>query len=254
MAVDSLSAIFAEDVVMPTPPTAFARGRIAAIAALKANPDNLNSRVEWAPIRGGISADGQHGFTFGYMTLLRPDGTRVPIKYVAYWIKQAQGWRVAVYKRVRAAEGKVSRAMMPPALPPRMIAPATHPAILAGYTRELDQAERDFSDEAQRIGIGPAFAKHGSADAVNVGPPTSPGFVVSAEEIGKSIGSGSPGPGSPVSWRPDDVIVASSGDLGVTFGMIRTNGEVRPDQPGAVPFITIWRRLTTSDPWRYVAE
>ena len=253
-AVESLSAMFAEDVVMPTPPTAFARGRTAAIAALKANPDNENSHVEWAPIRGGVSADGQHGFTFGYMSLIRPDATRIPIKYVAYWIKQSQGWRVAVYKRVRAAAGKVSRDLMPAALPTQMVAPVTDAAVIARFKQELDAAERAFSDEAQQIGIGPAFAKNGSVDAVNVGPPTSPGFVVSAEAIGQSIGTGSPGPGSPVRWAPDDVIVASSGDLGVTFGMIRTNGEIPPGQSGAVPFITIWRRASTSDPWRYVAE
>jgi glyoxylase-like metal-dependent hydrolase (beta-lactamase superfamily II)/ketosteroid isomerase-like protein len=253
-AVESLSAMFAEDVVMPTPPTAFARGKTAAIAALKANPDNENARVEWAPIRGGVSADGQHGFTFGYMTLIRADATRVPIKYVAYWIKQAQGWRVAVYKRARAAEGKVSRDLMPAALPTQMVAPSMDGAAIAKFKQELDTAERAFSDEAQQIGIGPAFAKNGSADAVNVGPPTSPAFVVSAEAIGKSIGAGSQGPGSPVRWAPDEVIVASSGDLGVTFGMIRTNGEVPRGQSGAVPFITIWRRASTSDPWRYVAE
>ena len=253
-AVESLSAMFAEDVVMPTPPTAFARGKTAAIAALKANPDHENSRVEWAPIRGGVSADGQHGFTFGYMSLIRPDATRIPIKYVAYWIKQSQGWRVAVYKRVRAAPGKVSRDLMPAALPTQLVAPVTDAAVIAKFKQELDAAERAFSDEAQQIGIGPAFATNGSADAVNVGAPTSPGFVVSAEAIGKSIGTGSPGPGSPVRWAPDDVIVASSGDLGVTFGMIRTNGEIPPGQSGAVPFITIWRRASTSDPWRYVAE
>ncbi len=253
-AVDSLSAMFAEDVVMPTPPTAFARGKTAAIAALKANPDNETSRAEWTPIRGGVSADGQHGFTFGYMTLIRPDATRVPIKYVAYWIKQSQGWRVAVYKRTRAAEGKVSRDLMPAALPTQMVAPSTDAATIAKFKQELDAAERAFSDEAQKIGLGPAFARNGSADAVNVGPPTSPGFVVSAEQIGKSMGPRSTGPPSPVRWAPDDVIVASSGDLGVTFGMIRTNGEVPPGQSGAVPFITIWRRASPSDPWRYVAE
>jgi glyoxylase-like metal-dependent hydrolase (beta-lactamase superfamily II)/ketosteroid isomerase-like protein len=253
-AVESLSAMFAEDVVMPTPPTAFARGKTAAIAALKASPDNENSRVEWAPIRGGVSADGQHGFTFGYMTSTRPDATRVPLKYVAYWIKQSQGWRVAVYKRVRAAEGKVSRELMPAALPARMVAPVTDAAVIAKFKQELDAAERAFSDEAQNIGIGPAFARNGSADAVNVGASTSPGFIVSAEAIGKSLAIGASGPGSPVRWSPDDVIVASSGDLGVTFGMIRTNGQVPPGQSGAVPFITIWRRARTSDPWRYVAE
>jgi glyoxylase-like metal-dependent hydrolase (beta-lactamase superfamily II)/ketosteroid isomerase-like protein len=254
MAIDSLPAMFAEDVVMPTPPTAFARGKTAVIAALKANPDNETSRAEWAPIRGGVSADGQHGFTFGYMTLTRPDATRVPIKYVAYWLKQSQGWRVAVYKRVRAGEGKVSRELMPAALPAQMVARVTDAAAIAKFKQELDAAERAFSDEAQNIGIGPAFAKNGSADAVNVGAPTSPGFIVSSEAIGKSLAIGASGPGSPVRWAPDDVIVASSGDLGVTFGMIRTNGHVPPGQSGAVPFITIWRRARTSDPWRYVAE
>ena len=253
-AVDSLSAMFAEDVVMPTPPTAFARGKTAAIAALKTNPDNLNSHAEWTPIRGGVSADGQHGFTFGYMSLIRPDATRIPIKYVAYWIKQAQGWRVAIYKRVRAAEGKVSRDLMPPALPPQLVARDTDPAAATKFKQELDAAERAFSDEAQKIGLGPAFARNGSADAVNVGPPTAPGFVVSAEEIGKSMGPAAQKPPSPVRWAPEDVIVASSGDLGVTFGLIRTNGEIPPGQSGAVPFITIWRRATTADRWRYVAE
>ena len=167
MAIDSLPAMFAEDVVMPTPPTAFARGKTAAIAALKANPDNETSRAEWAPIRGGVSADGQHGFTFGYMTLTRPDATRVPIKYVAYCIKQSQGWRVAVYKRVRAGEGKVSRELMPAALPAQMVAPVTDAAAIVKFKQELDTVERAFSDEAQNIGIGPAFAKNGSADAVN---------------------------------------------------------------------------------------
>ena len=47
------------------------------VQALRANPDNAGARLEWAPIRGGISADGQHGFTFGYMTVLAYVGALV---------------------------------------------------------------------------------------------------------------------------------------------------------------------------------
>jgi ketosteroid isomerase-like protein len=256
-AIPALSRMFADDVAMLTsmPTPGFARGRARAADALKANPDNARGRVEWAPIRGGVSADGQHGLTFGYMTLTRPDSSVVSIKYVAYWVKKPEGWRVAVYKRVVAELSAPSREMLPPSLPPRLVAPTTDSASIARHKASLEAAERAFSDEAQKIGLGPAFARHGSADAVNVGPRTSPTFVVSAVEIGKSIGAGAPGATSPVAWAPDEgSIVASSGDLGVTFGFIRQNTPPPAGQPSAIPFITIWRRASTADPWRYIAE
>lgn len=253
-AVDAMSAMFADDVVMPLPSGEFSRTKTDAVAALRASPDNVNSRVEWSPIRGGIAADGRHGFTVGYMTLHRSDNTRMPFKYVAYWVSQREGWRVAVYKRVRAGDGSAPRDLMPPALPPKLIAPSADAAAIAAFKESLDRAERAFSDEAQKIGLGAAFAKHGSADAVNVGPPTRPAFVVGAEAIGRAIGAGSPSDASPLSWAPENVIVASSGDLGVTYGMIRRNAPPAPGQAAAFAFITIWRRASPNDPWRYVAE
>ncbi len=78
--------------------------------------------------------------------------------------------------------------------------------------------------------------------------------MVSAVEVGKSVGAGSEGKPSPVSWAADEgSIVASSGDLGVTFGYIRQNTPA-PGNPRGVPFVTIWRRADASQPWRYVAE
>lgn len=255
--IPALTAMFADDVAMPTPgpPPGFARGKKAAIEALKTNPDNAAGRLEWTPIRGGISADGQHGFTVGYMTLERPDRTKVPVKYVAYWVKKSEGWRIAVYKRTRADQSPDSRSTMSPALPAALVIPSSDAAAIGRYRSSLADAEKAFSDDAQKIGLGPAFAKHGSADAVNVGPPTSPTFVVSAEAIGRSVGAGSEGKPSPVSWAPDvGVIVASSGDLGVTFGYIRPNTPPPAGQPAEIPFITIWRRPNPKAAWQYVAE
>jgi hypothetical protein len=258
-AIPSLAAMFADDVAMPVPAPApgFARGKTRAIDALKANPDNAQGRLQWAPIRGGISADGLHGFTVGYMTLTRGDGSKVPIKYVAYWLRKPEGWRVTVYKRVLAEQSPASAslAMMRPSLPAQLVAPTTDASTIARLKASLEAAERAFSDEAQEIGLGPAFAKHGRDDAVNVGPRASPTFVVGAAEIGKSIGAGSPDPTSPVAWAPDEgSLVASSGDLGVTFGFIRQNTAPPPGQPQAVPFITVWRRTSPAEPWRYIAE
>ena len=253
--ITGLSAMFAPDVIMPVPGGRFAEGRAGVLEALRGNADNPGSRIEWTPVRGGVSADGQHGFTFGYMTWHQRDGTTVPLKYLSYWVKGADGWRVAAYKRARANAGDPPLALLPPALPDRSVPPSTDAEVLGRHRASLADAEREFSREAQVIGIGPAFAKYGSADAVNMGPPDQAAFIVGSEAIGKSVGAGSPPGTSGVSWGPDKVIVASSGDLGVSIGIIRRNEpSADPQQPSTFPFFTVWRRASPSAPWRYVAE
>jgi ketosteroid isomerase-like protein len=254
--VPALSAMFAEDVVLPTPmpDRAFVYGKAQAVEVLKANPANADARLQWAPLSGGIAADGQHGFTLGYMTLTTADGKAQPLKYVAYWVKKPAGWRVAIYRRVPADAPPSSREMLPPSLPSRIVGPNSDVAGVAKHKSTLEAAEKAFSDEAQKIGLGAAFAKYGSDDAVNVGPRTSGDFVIGAANIGKSVGAGSEGKPSPVAWAADEgSIVASSGDLGVTFGFIRPHAAVS-GKPGAVPFFTIWRRADPAAPWRYIAE
>jgi ketosteroid isomerase-like protein len=253
--VAALAPMLADAVVMPAPPGRLVRGRAAVLDALRENPDNAAGRVEWAPIRGGVSADGLHGFTFGFMTLRRPDGTTLPLQYLSYWIKEDGAWRVAAYKRGRRPEGAVSTDLLPPALPARLVPPGRDDAALAAHRESLAAAEKSFSDEAQRIGLGPAFARWGSADAMNLGGPDSPGFVLGAEAIARAVGAGDPGPKSSVHWASEDVLVASSGDLGVSIGWIRLHekaedGAERPP----IPFFTVWRRAAPDAPWRYVAE
>lgn len=251
--VDALSAMFAEDVTFSAPRNAFVRGRAAAIEALKINADNRRSRVAWTPIRAGVSADGLHGFTFGYMTMTKADGADVPMKYLAYWVKGTEGWRVAAYRRGPRPAGAVSLDTLPPSVPDRMVEPTTDAARLELYSESLSAAEQRFSDEAQTLGLGRAFTKFGRPDAVNMGGPTTPGFVFGAEAIGRHIGRNAPADRSEVEWSADRVLIASSGDLGITFGTIRSH-KTRPDRPDAVPFFTIWRRDGPAAPWRYIAE
>src|SRR5688500_15540643 len=104
----ALTAMFAPNVIMPVPGNRFAEGAVQASEALASNPDNARSTLDWVPVRGGISADGQHGFTYGHMTMLKRDGTIVPLKYLAYWIQRPEGWRVAAYKRRPRPAGEVS--------------------------------------------------------------------------------------------------------------------------------------------------
>jgi ketosteroid isomerase-like protein len=248
---DAIARMFADDVIMPAPGNRFVEGREKAIEALRANPDNLSGRVEWTPIRGGISGDGRHGFTFGYMTLRRADGSTPSFKYLSYWIRQASGWRVAAYKRGPRPALPFSAEAMPPALPVRI---STDPGPSASTViRSLIDNESAFSALAQRVGIGGAFSHFGSSDAVNMGAATDAAFLVGAPTIGQSVGTGVAPGKSPVSWSAERALAASSGDLGITFGRIRSNDPGKAGDPG-FPFFTIWRRASPADSWRYIAE
>lgn len=252
--IPGLTAMFAPDVIMPAPGIGFARGIAAATDALKANPDNAAGKVEWTPIRAGVSADGTHGFTYGYMTLRKADGTTAPIKYLSYWVKRDGRWQVVAYKRRLRSPGDVSMTMIAPSLPERLISPKTDRALLDSLEKGLVAAEQGFSDEAQKIGLGPAFTNHGLPDAMNMGGPNDPAFVIGADAIGKSVGAGQPTNSSSVAWSADSAIVASSGDLGVTIGYIRPKAAPTAAPQPPIPFFTIWRRASPTSPWRYIAE
>jgi ketosteroid isomerase-like protein len=246
---EGIGAMLDGDAIMPIP-AGFARGKDAVVAALKGNPANAGARATWTPVRGGISADGAHGFTLGFMTITADGKPDRKAKYLSYWVKKPEGWRVAVYKRNGRPDGEVSLDLMPASLPDSALKPAADSGTLETYRASLDKAERAFSDLAQKIGLGPAFVQNGRSDATNSG--SGPGFTVGNEKIGADVGSGG-GPG--VTWAPDGgVIVAATGDLGITWGLIRPNAAPKPGEPTAFPYTTIWRRAGPDQPWRYVAE
>jgi ketosteroid isomerase-like protein len=242
-----LTAMFADNVIVPVSGKDFARGKDAVLAALGTDPAIGTARIDWSPVRVGISADGSQGFTFGFMNQHQADGTSLPYKYLAYWQRDAKGWKAIAWKRGKRAPGKVAETPMAPFLPGAFAADSDKP--------KLEVAERAFSDEAQRIGLGPAFAKFGTTDSMNLGGSAHAGFVFGAEAIAELVSEGQPAGGSTLNWSADRVVVAASGDLGVSIGHIRFNeaaadGSARPP----IPFFTVWRRAAGDQPWRYVAE
>ena len=246
---DGIGAMLDSESVMPAP-GGFVRGKDAIIAALMGNPANIGARAVWTPIRGGVSADGEQGFTIGFMSITANGQAERRAKYVSYWIRKPEGWRVAVYKRAPRPDGEVSTQLLPASLPSQALKATRDPATLETYRASLDRAERGFSDDAQVIGIGPAFVKHGSPDATNVG--IGAGFTVGNENIGADLGSfRGPAP----SWAPDGgLIVAATGDLGITWGLIRAKQTGKDGAPVVSPYTTVWRRVSPQVPWRYIAE
>ncbi len=249
--IPALTAMFAEDVTVPGP-GGLARGRAAVADALKANPANATGVLDWAPIRGGLSADGAHGFTYGYMTMTQPSGEVVPLKYLAYWVKRDGRWLVAAYKRRPRPAGEVDVTLRAPALPAQLEEPRSNAAAVDAHRTALIAEEQAFSDEAQRTGLGAAFTKYGLPDAMNMGGPDDRAFVFGNEHIGRNVGAGQPTNSSSVYWSAESAVVASSGDLGVTFGFIRLHPKEGEAARPPIPFFTIWRKV--NGVWRYIAE
>jgi hypothetical protein len=239
---EALGAIFDRDAIMVAGGTPdLVRGADAIRARLAAQSENATSNVEWSPIGGGLSADGSHGFTYGAMTVRPKAGAPRPLKYLAYWIKRPQGWRVFGYKRIGAVEGV--------ALTPggTIIGQGKKRSDDAAAT--LKASEGAFSDEAQKIGLRAAFQKWGRAESVNLGAADS--IAVGAQAIGEGVGGS--GPTSSVTWAADEVMVARSGDLGLSYGLLHLN-QPQEGRPSTIPFFTIWARPSPRDAWRYVAE
>lgn len=221
-------------------------GRDAVLAALRASPAYSAGPLSWTPIRVGVSADGTQGFTFGYLSLAGGDPARRERKYLAYWVRRPEGWRVVAYRQAIRQPGEVSRELRPPSLPDRPV-----PGAVTEHQASLAAAEQAFSDRAQQVGLAAAFAEYGREDAMNMGAPGD--FTYGAAAISRAVDA-SGATTSPVRWSTERSFAAASGDLGVSIGTIHRNGAVPEGQPESFPFFTVWRRDGPGEPWRYIAE
>ena len=248
-AADGLAAMFDAEIVAPFPGRGLVVGRDALVAAYRGAPGFGERGISWAPVRGGISADGSQGFTFGFLNLAGGDPARRNRKYLAYWVHRPQGWRVVAYRTNPRQPGEVSTAMLAPSLPGFAARERRDPRLIAAQQASLAAAEHAFSDRAQQVGLRAAFREFGRPDAMNMY--RGAGFDIGLDAITGNFDANETA--SPVSWGTEHSFVASSGDLGVSIGTIHQNHPVA-GQPSAFPFFTVWRRDRPNAPWRYIAE
>ncbi len=247
---DALAAMFDAEVVVPGGPD-LTIGRDAALAAFRAAPAWQSGTVSWRPVRGGVSADGTQGFTYGYLTVTAGDPARRERKYLAYWVRRPAGWRVAAYRQIPLQPGGTPSEAQPPLLPAFAAAPNADPTVSARHQTSLAAAEQAFSDRAQRIGLAAAFREYGHPEAVNLAAGNA-AFVTGGAAISGSVDNGETT--SPVRWSTTRALAASSGDLGVSMGVIRRNTPGTDGRPDSFSFFTVWRRDTPDGEWRYLAE
>jgi len=238
-----IGSILAEDARLYTR-QGVVRGGDAAEASLAANAMNKGTSASWRSVRGDVSADGRHGFTLGYLDIAGGDPKTAHRRYLAYWVRGSSGWRVAAFKQAIRAEGEADAPAQAAARPLRAAAPEQ--SRKTNFRSSLTAAEKAFSDRAQVVGLRQAFQENGRPDAIHLFGKN--GFAIGLDAIAANFDPDDKP--SPINWSADDVLVASSGDLGVTFGTIRPNDGSAP----GTPFFTVWMRDDPSQPWRYVAE
>jgi hypothetical protein len=243
--IAGITAMLDEEAVMPLPGKGIIVGKVAVTEAFRASPAFKDGHVSWAPVRGGISADGTHGFTYGFLTAGSGDEAKRDRKYLSYWIKRPAGWRVVAYRQIPREAGEVSTAMMEPALPGFTAKPLDNPNVVAAHQQSIAAAEKSFSDHAQNVGLKTAFRDFGREDAMNMY--AGAGFAVGLDAVTAAFNDEP----TTINWSTERSFAASSGDLGVSIGMIRSNDPAKTD---AFPFFTVWKRDGPDAPWRYIAE
>ncbi len=247
--VAGITAMLDEEAAMPLAGKGIIVGKPAVTEAFKASPAFKEGHVTWAPVRGGISADGTQGFTYGFLSVGSGEPARRNRKYLAYWVKRPAGWRVVAYRQQPREAGDVSTAMFEPALPGFDAKPKADAKLIAANQASLAAAEKAFSDRAQIVGLKQSFAENGRADAMNMYSGT--GFSYGLDAV--VAGFKEEGPAK-IHWSTERSFVASSGDLGVSVGMIRPNDPPKAGEPDGFPFFTVWKRDNPGAPWKYIAE
>ena len=248
--VAGITAMLDDEAVMPLPGKGILTGKAAVTEAFTASPAFKDGSVAWQPVRGGISADGTQGFTYGFLSVGSGDEAKRNRKYLSYWVKRPAGWRVVAYRQLPRDAGEISTAMMEPALP-AFVAPAvTNSDVIARHEQSLAAAEKSFSDHAQNVGLKTAFRDFGRQDAMNMWGGAN--FRVGLDAIATGFEQET-GPAK-INWSTEKSFVASSGDLGVSIGMIRPNDPPKAGEPEGFPFFTVWKREGPNEPWRYIAE
>jgi ketosteroid isomerase-like protein len=153
--------------------------------------------------------------------------------------KRRLGPGVPIAAAVLIAAGVASA----PAQPPREAAPVVD---LAAARAALADTERAFSQMSRQQGLRAAFLAYLAEDAVIFRPGPVPG---------RAFVEARPSPPIELTWRPVQVEVATSGDLGYTTGPYeaRSTDPAKSAQTEHGYFVTVWRRQADGA-WKAVVD
>ncbi|NOK36871.1 DUF4440 domain-containing protein [Corallococcus exercitus] len=241
----------AEDAVLLVEGEYALKGRQAIQTWLTAHPLEQGGTLRWEPVRWDVSADGTLGYSVGTATVDAEGATQQAVgRYISAWRLQADGqWRVAA---------TVRNAATTPMTPPEGFSPAnTEPGAAArtlskdAVLEEAMAADRAFSAQSVREGMGKAFTAWAAQDAVLL---TGDAGLYGQDSIARVFAPFTLEQNG-LSWEPVLGDAAASGDLAYTVGRAIATGKDAQGQPRKdfVKYLTVWRRQADG-PWRYVTD
>ena len=112
---------------------------------------------------------------------------------------------------------------------------------------KLLKTDQSFSEYSKNHGMEEAFLEFLADDAVLLNENSMP--ILGIEEIKKLYDAGDDS-GYELTWEPMDAVVASSGDLGYTYGVytLKGNNEVKQGT-----YVSIWR-IGSDGRWKLVLD
>jgi ketosteroid isomerase-like protein len=169
-------------------------------------------------------------------------------RYIAYWRRDAAGWRIAAYAETYGT---------PPAplsLPQAAQGSALKDLPMAragGAVEGIRSADADFSRDAGRLGTGEAFGRYAAEDAQIFSGPGE--FISGPRAIMQSFGATSTK--NSLVWHPVHGEVSEAGDLGFTVGNAVFTGQREDGAPLVLysKYLTVWKKQRDGS-WRYVVD
>ncbi len=127
----------------------------------------------------------------------------------------------------------------------------TEEAPIEKWKVEILNTEQEFAEVAQQKGIPEAFLMYAAEDAVLM---RNNSLIIGKQSMRENFESMKSAPlNQTLSWNPDFVAVASSGDLGYTYGKYTytTTDSIGNTKVEEGIFHTIWKRQPDGK-WRFV--
>ena len=117
------------------------------------------------------------------------------------------------------------------------------------WKNEIVETEKEFSALAQREGIPAAFVAFAAEGAVLM---RNNSLIIGKEALSESL-QGSASENVSLSWKPDFVDVAASGDLGYTYGkfIYTSTDSLGNESMQEGVFHTVWKRQADGT-WKFV--
>ena len=217
------------------------------------NPDADVAHLSRTLLGGDVSADGNFGFTFGWLNRTAPTG--LPFgAYVAVWEREDGGdFRVTAYYNQRSPRRVPAREGFPLLAAGAGAGAVARPGAVEQLRRSLLDVDTRFAALSVAQGYSIAFPTYANPDYLMAFGGNFLGLLGHQEIVDAYAGWT---PVEELAWGPLYSGTSASGDLGFTVGNSTTTVK---DETGAVIFrdygkyLTLWAR-TADGSWRFISD